>query len=65
MYEQRKAKVIFNKGAGNSRGESYTNRVTIPTTWIKHMDITKLDREVLLTFDGNKIIIEKIDEFLI
>ncbi|HBF2805572.1 TPA: hypothetical protein KN238_000153 [Clostridioides difficile] len=62
MYEQRKAKVIFNKSGGNSSENSYTNRVTIPTMWIKYLDITKSDREVLLTFDGNKIIIEKIDE---
>ncbi|MCC0705002.1 hypothetical protein IC213_18260 [Clostridioides sp. ES-S-0049-02] len=62
MYEQRKAKVLFTTSGGTASKGSVTNRVTIPTTWIKHMDITKLEREVLLTFDGNKIIIEKIDE---
>lgn len=62
MYEQRKVKVIFNKGVGNFRGELYMNRVIILIIWIKYMDIIKLDREVLLIFDGNKIVIEKIDE---
>ncbi|HBE8981826.1 Uncharacterised protein [Clostridioides difficile] len=62
MYEQRKVKVLFTTSGGTASKGSVTNRITIPTNWVKQMDITKLDREVTLTFDGEKIIIEKITE---
>ena len=56
MQEQRQLKVSFNKSGGKG---GITNRITIPTMWIKEMGIDSESREVIATFDGNKIIIEK------
>lgn len=33
--QERIAKVSFNKSGGTARGNAITNRVTIPTSWIK------------------------------
>lgn len=53
-YEIRTARMIVNKaGAGNS-----TFRVTLPTTWIRQMGLSEDVRNLKLTFDGEKIIIE-------
>ena len=57
---KRVAKIIFNKSGGTAKGCATTNRVTIPTSWIKLMGITEEDREVELSFDDDKIIIKKI-----
>lgn len=58
--EERIAKVSFNKSGGTARGTAITNRITIPTKWIKELGITEDDREVKLKLIDNKIIIEKI-----
>ncbi len=60
--EERIAKVIFNKSGGNAKGKSITNRITIPTTWVKEMGIVEDDREVKITLKNNKITIEKINK---
>lgn len=53
------AKVIFNKSGGTSGKGGITNRVTIPTTWIREMGITEDDRNVIISFNGNTIEIKK------
>lgn len=58
--ESRIAKVSFNKSGGTAKGKAITNRITIPTKWIKEMDITEDDRNVELKFEDGKIIIEKV-----
>ena len=58
--EERQAKVSFNRSGGTAKGTAITNRVTIPTSWIKEMGITEENREVKLVIEDNKIIIEKI-----
>lgn len=60
MIEERIAKVSFNKSGGTAKGKAITNRITIPTTWIKSLGITEDDREVRLSLIDNKIVIEKI-----
>ena len=57
--EERIAKVSFNKSGGTARGTAITNRITIPTKWIKELGITEDDREVKLILEKSKIIIEK------
>ena len=57
--EERIAKVSFNKSGGTARGTAITNRITIPTKWIKSLGITEDDREVKLILEKSKIIIEK------
>ncbi len=57
--QEKTAKVIFNKSGGTAGSGGITNRVTIPTTWVREMGITEEDREVILKFDGEAIIIRK------
>ena len=57
--EERIAKVSFNKSGGTARGTAITNRITIPTSWIKNLGITEDDRQVKLRLEKSKIIIEK------
>lgn len=59
MEQKRNLKVSFNKSGGTAGKGGITNRITIPTIWIKEMGIDLENREVIATFDGNKIIIEK------
>ena len=58
--QEKIAKVIFNKSGGTAGSGGITNRITIPTTWVKEMGITEEQREVNISFDGEKIIIEKV-----
>lgn len=57
--EEKRAKVIFNRSGGTAGSGGITNRITIPTKWIKEMGITEEQREVNISFDGEKIMIEK------
>ena len=57
--EERIAKVSFNKSGGTARGKAITNRITIPTSWIKQLEITEENRDVKLILDNDKIIIIK------
>lgn len=58
--EERKAKILFNRSGGTASKGGITNRVTLPTKWIKEMGITEDNREVFLSFDGQKITIQKL-----
>lgn len=59
MQEKRNAKILFNKSGGTASKNGITNRVTIPTTWIKEMGITQDNRNVVLKFENGSITIEK------
>jgi antitoxin component of MazEF toxin-antitoxin module len=58
--QDRIVKVSFNKSGGTAKGNAITNRVTIPTKWMKQLGITECDREVRLSLENDKIIIEKV-----
>ncbi|OUO29722.1 hypothetical protein [Eubacterium sp. An3] len=58
--EERKAKILFNKSGGTAGKGGITNRVTLPTKWIKEMGLTEDNREVFISFDGEKITIQKL-----
>lgn len=57
--EERKLRVMFNKAGGNASKGAMTTRITIPNAWVKQMGITPEQRDVMVTFDNNKITIEK------
>lgn len=57
MTESRNLKVIFGK---NGTGKTST-RITLPLPWLRQMNINENDRQVNVSFDGKKIIIEKAD----
>lgn len=51
----RELKIMFNNdGKGN-----YTNKISLPKTWVAQMGVTSEEREVIVKFEDNKIIIEK------
>ena len=57
---QRKVKVLFNKPGGTaSKNASVMARITLPSEYIKELGITPDNKEVLITLENNKIIIEK------
>jgi len=57
--EKRKAKVIFAMSGGKASKGSQTTRITLPITWVREMGISPDAREVTITYQDNKIIIEK------
>ncbi|MBQ8997203.1 MAG: AbrB/MazE/SpoVT family DNA-binding domain-containing protein [Clostridium sp.] len=50
---------MFNKAGGNASKNSISNKISIPSKWVKEMGLTKTNRSVKVTYDGDKIIIEK------
>lgn len=53
--KRRNLKILINKSGRGT--EDY--RITIPNSWIKSMNLSREDRNVVMSFDNNKIIIEK------
>lgn len=54
MNETRILRCLINKAGGNSGAGSKTYRTTLPATWVKELGVTEADRELELTFDGEK-----------
>lgn len=59
MKEKRNLKVTFNRSGGTASKGGITSRITLPITWVRKMELNPEDREIIATFDGEKIIIEK------
>lgn len=57
--QERTARVIFTKSGGNASKNAISNRVILPTTWVREMGLTAEDREVTLTFENGEIRIKK------
>lgn len=57
--ETRILNIMFNKAGGNASKNSISNKISIPSKWVKEMGLTKTNRSVKVTYDGDKIIIEK------
>ncbi|MEG0180782.1 MAG: AbrB/MazE/SpoVT family DNA-binding domain-containing protein [Peptostreptococcaceae bacterium] len=53
--EKRDLKVLFTKGGSGS----ITNKITLPTTWVREMGITEDDKAVEVTFQNGVISIKK------
>ena len=56
MQEIREIKITLAR-SGNG---SLSPRITLPTKWIRELNITEENRNMKVSFDGEKIIIEKI-----
>lgn len=66
--DKRNTKLIVNKSGGTSSKGGKTYRVTIPNTWVEQMGLSENNREICITFDGAKIIIEpeiSMDEYVL
>lgn len=59
MNETRILRCLINKAGGNSGAGSKTYRTTLPAAWIKELGVSEADRELELTFDGEKIVIKR------
>jgi len=53
--EERKGTMVSTKAGSGST----TFRATLPAVWIREMGLNENNRELTLTFDGKRIIIEK------
>lgn len=60
MLDQRILRIIFNKATGSARGTNTLNaKLSIPSSWLKRMELTPDNREVIVTFEDNTITIKK------
>jgi len=57
--ETRKAKMIITSPGGTSSKNAEGFRLTIPTVWARDMGISKEDRNVTISYENKRIIIEK------
>lgn len=57
--EKRTAKVQVRNPGGNASKNAKSYSMTLPASWMQQMGITEEDREVTLTFDSERIIIER------
>lgn len=57
--EKRLAKVSISAAGGTAGKGAKTYKLTIPSTWIAAMGITKDDREVELSFEDDRIVIAR------
>lgn len=51
--------IMFAKAGGTAGKNSFTYRLNIPADMVRGLGVTESDRAVTLTFDGEKIIVEK------
>lgn len=56
--EKRNMNVIFTKGGSGS----VTTKLNLPKTWVDKMRVTQEEREVIVEFDGEKIVVRKMNE---
>ena len=54
-----KRKILFNKPGGTASKNAMMARLTLPPEFVKELGITPDDKEVIITLDGKKIVIEK------
>ena len=58
VMEKRKLRVIFNKSGSGST----TTKLALPKTWVDKLGVKEWDKIVDVSFDGEKIVIEKTNE---
>lgn len=58
--ETRNKKISVAKTGGNASKNSLKYSVGIPPTWVQQLKINQWERDIKMTLDGDKIIIEKI-----
>ena len=59
--ETRKVKMMITSPGGTSSKNAEGFRLNIPTVWARDMGITKENRNVTLSYEDKRIIIEKED----
>lgn len=56
--DKRITKLIVNKSGGTASKGGKTYRVTIPNTWIEQLGLSENNRDINISFVGDKIVIE-------
>lgn len=51
--------VTWTRAGGNASQNAISNKINIPNIWLKEMDITELDRKIIMIYDGEEIRITK------
>ena len=59
ISETRTLRCIVSKAGGNAGTTSLNYKISIPSAWAAALGVSLEDRELKVTFDGEKIIIEK------
>ncbi len=59
FMEIRKASLIIGRAGGNASKNAENYKISIPAKWVKEMCMSKEDKEIFLSFDGDKIIVLK------
>lgn len=54
-----KRKVLFNKPGGTASKNAVMARVTLPPEFVKELGITQDNKDVIISLENKKIIIEK------
>lgn len=58
--DERKTKVIINSAGGNASKNAKSYKINLPSRWMHELAIHDENREVFMSFDGNRIVIEKV-----
>ena len=56
--EKRKINMMFQKGGSGS----ITTRIAIPKKWVDKIGVTQGEREVIIEFDGERIVVRKMTD---
>lgn len=59
MIEKRKVNLIVAKAGGNASKNAYNCKISIPKLWADIMGAGPDSREMIMEFDGEKIILKK------
>ena len=57
--DKRIAKIIIGKDGGTASKNALTYKISLPSSWINELKITPENREVIISFNGEKITIER------
>ena len=57
--ETREMRIMINKAGGTAGQNSLNYKMSIPSAWANKLGITEESRNVIATFDGKKIIIQR------
>lgn len=57
--EERNLKIMFRRTGGNAGKNAIGTSMSVPVSWVRAMGITKEDRVLIVSFDGEKITIKK------
>lgn len=60
--EKRICNIQIGKPGGNASKGAKNYRISIPSIWAQQMGITQEDKTVSISFDGQRIIIEKTEQ---